>query len=124
MTIMAVYLVNAATKQNYDDIKDAIGWETDPPDGALLHFAGFDKQGACSVELWESEAQFEAYRRDRYDPACEQAGLGRLEARVLEVHNAAAAGSVETYVPILEAARLRTRAAIGEQLEHGVGGGL
>jgi hypothetical protein len=45
-----------------------------PPPGALARMGGPTSNGWRVISVWESEAAWEAFRRDRLEPAFRQAG--------------------------------------------------
>jgi hypothetical protein len=48
---------NDRTTTNYDRIQEALGTRNDPPDGGLVHTAGFDEQAGLFriFDVWESQ---------------------------------------------------------------------
>lgn len=102
MPIMVIYSDAAISKQSYEDVKRAIGWEAAPPAGAMLHLAGFDTQDHLfEINLWESEASFRAYADETLKPAALRAGVDLPEPHLVPLHNAAAVAMVDAYVPRL-----------------------
>jgi hypothetical protein len=59
---------------NYDHVVQRLGLENAPPDGLILHTAGWDEQAKVFriVAVWESEEQAEAFMRDRLQPVLEE----------------------------------------------------
>ena len=80
------------TTTNYDRIQQALGTRDNPPDGGLVHTAGFDEQAGVFriFDVWESEQAWEAFLRDRLmpivRPMMEQSG-GAPETRVYPLHD-------------------------------------
>ena len=73
---IAVYLqwpgVNA---DQYDRLKDHVGWERDVPQGGILHITSFSPQGAHIVDVWESQEAFQRFLEDRLMPGgCRRSG--------------------------------------------------
>jgi hypothetical protein len=77
---------------NYDRIQEALGTRDNPPDGGLVHTAGFDEQAGVFriFDVWESQQAWEAFARDRLmpivKPMMEQGG-GAPETRVYQLHD-------------------------------------
>ena len=65
MAVVMIMHWAEATPAQYDQVRDAVGWETDHPDGAHAHQAWFEADGLHVVDVWESEAAFEAFVRGR-----------------------------------------------------------
>ena len=55
----------------YDTVKENMNI-TEPPDGLIVHTAGFDGDVFRIVDVWESEAHFTKFRDERLMPAVEK----------------------------------------------------
>jgi hypothetical protein len=78
---------DGVTAEQYDEVRNAVQWETDRPDGALFHVATFDDDGAHIFDMWDSAEQFQRFVEERLMPATTAAGLpGEPDVRVFEVH--------------------------------------
>ena len=58
---------------NYDSVSRHIGMDTNPPDGMIIHTAGWDEEGGVFriFEVWETQEDAERFRRERLQPAFE-----------------------------------------------------
>jgi len=75
------------TPEQYDLVRDAVGWEEAAPAGAELHVAWFDAAGLHVVDAWESEQAFQAFFVERLAPAVEKAGIvGEPESEFAPLH--------------------------------------
>lgn len=76
------------SKADYDKTRQSIGWEQNPPPGALGHAISFDDNGrAFAVDFWETPEDAERYYAGRLQPALQAAGAGAMpQARALELH--------------------------------------
>ncbi|MFJ6939555.1 hypothetical protein [Streptomyces sp. NPDC101132] len=73
--------------EQYDAVRDRVGWEDDRPDGAVLHVAWFEGGALHVTDVWESPAQFEEFFGNRILPAVEETGLaGEPEVVVTPLH--------------------------------------
>jgi quinol monooxygenase YgiN len=76
--------------ENYDAISEKLRAEGNrEPDGLLIHTAGFDGDTFRIFEVWESEAQFEAFVRETLVPAIQAAAdenATQPEQRSYELH--------------------------------------
>ena len=45
---------NGVTKEQYDELRPIVQWETEHPDGAIFHVAYFDDGGINVIDVWES----------------------------------------------------------------------
>jgi hypothetical protein len=51
---------------NYDGVNERLSADTDPPEGLLVHTAGFTGTGLFRIaDVWESEADWERFRDGR-----------------------------------------------------------
>jgi hypothetical protein len=74
-------------QEQYDGMITKMGIADNPPDGAVLHFAGPTADGGWRVvEVWESEEQAQAWD-DVLNPALVAAGIVRPAPEVWPVHN-------------------------------------
>ena len=62
---------------NYDAVSGHLGLDTNPPDGMIVHTAGWDEEGGVFrvLEVWETQEDSDRFRRERLQPALE-ANLG------------------------------------------------
>jgi hypothetical protein len=61
------------TTVNYDSIKEKLNVEGDPPDGLIIHTAGFTPEGVFRIfDVWESEAQHTNFRDTRLMPIVQE----------------------------------------------------
>lgn len=56
--------------ENYDAITELMGVRENPPDGCLVHTAGFLPDGTFRIfDVWESGEHFERFMQERLMPA-------------------------------------------------------
>ena len=105
MAIMVIYDALGFRPQDYEQIRAAIGWESNPAEGCSMHLLGHDAAGLTDVQIWESEDVFDAYVAARFHPAFERLGLPYPPApRIMHLYNAVQDQSAEAHVPRLERA--------------------
>ncbi|GDY70915.1 hypothetical protein SAV31267_004000 [Streptomyces avermitilis] len=63
------------TPEQYDTVRDAVGWEEIPAAGGHVHVARFDAQGLHVTDVWESQQAFETFFTERLAPAIQKAGI-------------------------------------------------
>ncbi|MDX3452197.1 hypothetical protein PV396_09640 [Streptomyces sp. ME02-8801-2C] len=61
--------------EQYDTVRETVGWEEVAPAGAEVHVAWFDVQGLHVIDVWESEEAFQTFFAQRLAPAIEKAGI-------------------------------------------------
>ncbi|MFI8535013.1 hypothetical protein ACIGMX_32800 [Streptomyces aquilus] len=72
--VMAMNWVGV-TPEQYDVVRETVGWEESAPVGGEVHVAWFDAQGLHVIDVWESEQAFLTFFADRLAPAIEKAGI-------------------------------------------------
>jgi hypothetical protein len=96
MAFMVTYDEPSMTQDLYEAVRGRVDWEKNPPPGALLHLAAFDKAGGIHVvDVWETEAQCGAYLHDRFNPALLEVGLPPAAPKALDLHVMAARPGIE-----------------------------
>ena len=54
MPVMIIIRASKVTAQQYEAVRDAVGWEKVPAAGAISHSISFSQNGAVAVNVWES----------------------------------------------------------------------
>jgi len=78
------------TTTNYDAVKEKLNVEQDPPDGMIIHTAGFTDEGVFRIfDVWESEEQHARFMSDRLMPIVQDVVEGGANPRELtyELHD-------------------------------------
>ncbi len=58
---------------NYDAVTDKIGVDANPPEGMIVHTAGFSEDGTFRIfDVWESSEQMERFDEERLGPAIQE----------------------------------------------------
>jgi hypothetical protein len=60
--------------EQYENVREIVGWERDTPKGAIFHVSFFDDSGFKVVDVWESAEDFQSFVDNRLMPGIEQAG--------------------------------------------------
>jgi hypothetical protein len=75
------------TAEQYDQLRDVVGWEREVPPGAILHVASFSPEGARIFDVWESEGAVQRFIEERVMPGAQQVGIpGAPEVQFHPVH--------------------------------------
>ncbi len=78
---------DGVTAGEYDQIRELVNWEGDPPVGGRLHVAAVDESGLHITDLWDSAEEFQAFVANRLMPGVKQLGLqGEPEVTILPAH--------------------------------------
>jgi hypothetical protein len=84
---------SGVTKEKYEEIRKAVNWEHDTPKGAVLHLAAFNKDGCQVNDIWESEADFNNFVKNRLYPQTTKAGIKtQPKVEIIPVHEIFAPG--------------------------------
>jgi hypothetical protein len=75
MAIVAHVIVPGITKEEYDQVREAVGWLEEPPAGGLSHLTWWEGGGCHNCDAWESEETFNAFAQDRLGPGMAKAGV-------------------------------------------------
>ncbi len=63
------------SKEQYEQTRQEVKWETDVPDGAKFHVAWFGEDGLHVLDLWDSAEQFQQFVQERLNPATQRIGI-------------------------------------------------
>ncbi len=63
------------TKEQYEQVRQSVKWEENPPDGAKFHTAWMGSDGFHVLDLWDSPEQFQKFHQDRLAAGLEAAGI-------------------------------------------------
>jgi len=63
------------TREQYEEARQKVKWETDVPKGAKFHVSWFGDDGLHVLDLWESQADFESFVAARLTPAVQEIGI-------------------------------------------------
>jgi hypothetical protein len=75
MAVVAEIILRGLSKQQYNQVRDEVGWLERKPDGALAHLTWWEGEDCHNIDGWESEAAFDAFARDRLGPAMAALGI-------------------------------------------------
>jgi hypothetical protein len=79
------------TPEDYDQAREAVGWEREPAPGGRNHVAWFEPgSGLRVVDVWDSEEDFQRFANERLMPGLASAGLlegkGEPEVTFAQLH--------------------------------------
>ena len=74
-------------KDQYEQARKKVQWETNTPKGAKYHVAWFAEDGFHVLDVWESQADFERFATERLLPAVQSLGFqGLPNVKFFPVH--------------------------------------
>jgi hypothetical protein len=63
------------TREQYDQLKDKVGWVDSPPVGGISHLVWWEGDGCHGIDVWESQQAWEAFGQKRMGPAAAELGI-------------------------------------------------
>ena len=85
MPIMAIYRSSDVDAETFNRYRAEVPIEP-VPNGAIFHEAAFGKEGLLVIDIWDSEAELQAFNEARVYPAMRKMGLAPIEPQVLQLH--------------------------------------
>jgi hypothetical protein len=73
-TVMTMHWPEVS-RQQYEEVRREVNWEGKTPKGANLHVCWFAEDGFHVLDIWESQADFEMFLKQRLTPGIEKAGI-------------------------------------------------
>jgi len=82
MAVILEVVFQGLSPQQYDQLKEKVGWVESPPAGGISHFAWWEGNDCHGIDVWESEEAWAAFGQDRMGPAAAELGIS-MEAAPL-----------------------------------------
>ncbi len=86
---MAIAVISDAPggAEQFEALQQRMNLMANPPAGGLAQLAGAFEGGWRVISVWESEAAWEAFRRDRLEPIFQQAGMPAPQFTIWPLHS-------------------------------------
>ncbi len=75
MPVIAHVLLPDVTKEQYDDVRAAVNWLNEHPNGGLSHVTWWEGGDCHNIDSWESEEAFQVFGETRLGPAMAKVGV-------------------------------------------------
>jgi hypothetical protein len=75
MAVVVHVVLRGLSKEQYNAVRDEVGWLENVPDGGHAHLAWWEGDDNHNVDAWESEAAFGAFGESRLSPALAKLGI-------------------------------------------------
>lgn len=75
MAVVAHVVLPGVTKEQYDRVREAVGWLTEGPTGGISHLTWWEGGDCHNFDAWESEEAFNTFGESRLGPGMAQAGV-------------------------------------------------
>ena len=69
MAVVAHVVLPGVTKEQYDQVREAVGWLAEPPVGGISHLTWWEGRDCHNVDAWESEEAFNKFGGERLGPS-------------------------------------------------------
>jgi hypothetical protein len=98
MAVVAIFTGRGITKDDYQSLRDTVGWERQHPKGVIFHAASFDDAGdAHVVDVWASPEELNAFVSDHLMPAMQRLNMAAPDVTVFPAYNINAYPAVDEY---------------------------
>jgi hypothetical protein len=88
MSTVILQTWDGITPDQYDQLRERVGWDRDVPAGMNYHVASFDNGTLRMTDVWDSEEQFMAFARGRIAPGLAGLGIsGMPESIIVPAHD-------------------------------------
>jgi hypothetical protein len=114
MAIMALFRSPRVDRTVYDAIIQELDLERQPAAGALTHACGFDDQGICVADVWESRQDFDAFLNDRLRPVFAKLNLEFEQPTVFDAYAFTVTDEVDRYKEEAAPAQASSRTSADE----------
>lgn len=75
MAVVVHVVLHGVSKEQYNAVRDEVGWLVDAPEGGLSHLTWWEGEDNHNLDAWESEAAFGAFAETRLGPAMGKLGI-------------------------------------------------
>jgi hypothetical protein len=75
MAVVAHVVLHGVSKEDYDRVREVVGWLDEPPVGGLSHLTWWENGDCHNVDAWESEAAFNEFGEQRLGPGMAKVGV-------------------------------------------------
>jgi hypothetical protein len=81
MPVVAHVIMPGITREQYDQVREAVGWLDAAPAGGISHLTWWEGGDCHNIDAWESEEAFNAFGENRLGPGMAKAGV-KVEPQV------------------------------------------
>ncbi|MGN6761548.1 MAG: nuclear transport factor 2 family protein [Leifsonia sp.] len=109
MAVIVEVTLRGITPEQYDAVRERVGWVERPPEGGIAHLTWWEGEDCHNLDGWASEEAFGAFGEGRLAPAMAELGIDTPPIAVFHPAH-------EVYTPeagIVAATELPNRAAAG-----------
>lgn len=75
MAVVVHVVLRGLTPEQYDQVRERVGWLDAPPAGGLTHLSWWEDDDNHNTDAWESDADFLAFAENRLGPVLAELGI-------------------------------------------------
>jgi hypothetical protein len=75
MAVIVHVVLRGLTPQQYDQVRERVGWLDAPPVGGLAHLSWWEDEDNHNTDAWESDADFLSFAENRLGPVLAELGI-------------------------------------------------
>ena len=75
MAVVVHVVLRGVSRDQYNALRDEVGWLENTPDGGHAHLAWWEGEDNHNCDAWEDEAAFGAFGENRLGPALAKLGM-------------------------------------------------
>jgi hypothetical protein len=75
MAVVAHVVLKGVSREQYDKVRDVVGWLETEPAGGLSHVSWWQGEDCHNLDAWESEEAFHTFGETRLEPGMAQVGV-------------------------------------------------
>ena len=75
MAVIAELVLPGLTREDYDRVRAAADWLSQPPTGGIAHVTWWEGEDCHNVDSWQDEAAMGAFIEQRLGPAMAELGV-------------------------------------------------
>lgn len=75
MAVVLEVVFAGLSPEQYDQLKNKVGWVDSPPVGGISHVVWWEGNDCRGIDVWESEEDWVTFGQDRMGPAAAELGI-------------------------------------------------
>ncbi len=75
MAVIVHVILRGLTPEQYDQVREGVGWLDSPPVGGLAHLSWWEDEDNHNTDAWETDADFVSFAENRLGPVLAELGI-------------------------------------------------
>ncbi len=97
MPVMTLFRSPNINQMQYDAVIQALGLQDQPQPGMLSHAVGFNQNGICVQDVWQSRSDLDLFLNNRLKPAFAKLGMTFVEPEIIDTYRYGVSEGVDRY---------------------------